>query len=265
MLKAEQVETFRKQGFLLGPQLLSEDEVAALQEETLRVIADRDDASKPQPVLCHNMNGDPEGAVWQIVDIFRASPAFRGLVENPTIGEEIAQLTGGRTIRLWHDQIQYKPAAVGGANHWHQDSPYWPPLTPKDEQVTAWVALDDADEDNGCMRMVPGSHRWGVHIRWLEGLGDFDAMPKAFGGTPIEVRSCPVRKGQVHYHHALTWHGSGPNRSGRPRRAIALHMMTERTRYASGEAAHVLSPFMELEPGAVVQGELFPQTWPRSA
>lgn len=39
---------------------------------------------------------------------------------------------------------------------WHQDAPYWPIVAPMTE-VTAWVALDDADEDNGCMSMVPGS------------------------------------------------------------------------------------------------------------
>lgn len=263
MLTAEQVEKFRQDGFLLGPQVLSDAEVAELQEETLRVIADRDDASKEQPVLCHNMTGDPDRAVWQIVDIFRASPAFARLVSNPTIAEEIHQLSGGEEIRLWHDQIQYKPAAVGGANHWHQDSPYWPPLTPKDQQVTAWVALDDVDDENGCMRMVPGSHLWGTHIRWLEALENFDAMPKEFGGSPIEVKSCPVKKGQVHYHGALTWHGSGPNRSGRPRRAIALHYMTERTRFATGERDHVLTKRIDVEPGSSLKGELFPKVWPR--
>lgn len=262
MLTAEQVQRFKSDGFLLGPQVLSEDEVAELQEETLRVIADRDDAAKPQPLLCHNMTGDPDRAVWQIVDIFQASPAFRRLVHHRTIAEEIAQLTDGEEIRLWHDQIQYKPAATGGPNHWHQDSPYWPPLTPKDQQVTAWVALDDVDEENGCMRMVPGSQEWGIHIRWLEALPSFDAMPAEFGGSPVAVRSCPVRRGQVHYHHALTWHGSGANGSGRPRRAIALHYMTDRTRYASGEKPHVKTPLISVEPGAPISGSPFPQVWP---
>lgn len=263
MLTGEQVEKFRHDGFLLGPQILSEEEISELQEETLRVIADRDDASKPQPVLCHNMTNNPDKAVWQIVDIWKASPAFRRLIENRTVAEEIAQLSGGEAIRLWHDQIQYKPAAIGGPNHWHQDAPYWPPLTPKDAQVTAWVALDDVDDENGCMRMVPGSHEWGTHVRWLEALENFDAMPSSFGGSPIEVKVCPVRRGQVHYHHSLTWHGSGPNRSGRPRRAIALHYMTERTRYASGEKDHVKTKLIDVEPGAVVTGENFPQVWPR--
>ena len=83
MLTAEQVQKFQNDGFLLGPQVLSDDEVAELQEETLRVIARPGRCRKPQPVLCHNMTGDPDRAVWQIVDIFRASPAFLRLGREP--------------------------------------------------------------------------------------------------------------------------------------------------------------------------------------
>jgi ectoine hydroxylase-related dioxygenase (phytanoyl-CoA dioxygenase family) len=91
----------------------------------------------------------------------------------------------------------------------------------------------------------------------LAGLSSFDAMPQEFEGRPVKVRTCPVLKGEVHYHHALTWHGSGPNRSGRPRRAIALHFMTEATRFvASGE--HVMKPFVHIADGEVMEGEHFP-------
>jgi ectoine hydroxylase-related dioxygenase (phytanoyl-CoA dioxygenase family) len=242
--------------------VLSADEVSELQEETLRVIADRDDKSKPQPVWCHNMTGDPERVVWQIVDIFLASEPFRKLVHHPAIAENVATLARADVMRLWHDQIQFKPATVGGANHWHQDAPYWPPLTPKDEQVTAWVALDDVDEENGCMVMVPGSHLWGDHVRWLESLKVIEGMPAEFGGASIQVRPCPVKKGHVHYHHSLTWHGSGANRSGRPRRAIALHYMTDRTRYATSEQGHPMTPYIESPIGAPISGKVFPQVWP---
>ena len=82
-------------------------------------------------------------------------------------------------------------------------------------------------------------------------------MPQSFEGHEVEVVPCPVRKGEVHYHHALTWHGSPSNRSGRPRRAVALHYMTQETRYvAKGE--HPMKPFVEVGDGEVVRGENFP-------
>jgi ectoine hydroxylase-related dioxygenase (phytanoyl-CoA dioxygenase family) len=260
MLSKEQVEQFQRDGFLLGPVVLSEPEIAVLQDETLRVIEQREDTTIPQPVLCHNMGRDGR-PVWQIVNIWEASEPFRRLVHNKEIVEAIGQLTGSDELRLWHDQIQFKPATTGGTNHWHQDSPYWPILQPKDEQVTAWVALDDADEDNGCMRMVPGSHLWGNQIPFLEGLPSFDEMPTSFEGHPVTVRSCPVRKGQVHFHHALTWHGSGSNTSGRPRRAIALHYMTGKTQYRP-EGGHPMEQHVKVPVGAKLEGEHFPVVKP---
>lgn len=256
MLSAEEVKKFNVDGYLKGHKIMSDDEVETLREETMRVIRDREDKSKPQPIMLHNM-GKNGTEVWQIVNIWRASPAFKKLVMNKTIAEEMVQLTGAKTLRIWHDQIQYKPAGVGGANMWHQDAPYWPPLAPM-TQVTAWVALDDVDPENGCMSMVPGSHLWGNQIKFIHTLKGWDDMPGEFEGRKIEVRTCPVRKGEVHYHHALTWHGSPANNSQRPRRAIALHFMSEQTRFLKDSADHPMKKYIEVGDGEVVQGAEFP-------
>lgn len=260
MLTPTQLGQFHRDGYLKGGTVLVPEEVETLREEVLRVIDQRDDASRPQPVLCRNL-GKAEAPIWQIVNIWQASEPFRRLIRNPVIAEEMAQLTGAQTLRIWHDQIQYKPASQGGVNMWHQDAPYWPILAPM-TQVTAWVALDDVDEANGCMSMVPGSHRWGNAIEFLHTLKAFDDMPKEWNGHRIEVRRCPVRAGEVHYHHALTWHGSHANTSDRPRRAVALHFMTDQTRYvASGQ--HVMKPYVEVANGEVMRGECFPVVWER--
>jgi len=254
MLTEEQISKFRTDGYLRGGQVVSDEAVEVLRAEVLRVIDGRGGPGK-QPVLLHNMAKE-EAPVWQIVNIWEASEPFFELIHNPTIIEEMAQLTGAKALRIWHDQIQYKPASTGGINMWHQDAPLWPILAPMTE-VTAWVALDDVDEENGCMSMVPGSHLWGNHMDKLAKLPTFDSMPSEFEGHAVEVRTCPVRKGEVHYHHALTWHGSNSNRSVRPRRAIALHFMTDATRYvASGE--HVMKPFVEVADGEVMSGKHFP-------
>lgn len=262
MLTEDQIAQFNTNGFALGNRVLTDDEVDVLRAEVMRVIEQRDRADAPQPVLLRNLSGNDDAPVWQIVNIWAASEPFRRLVSHPRIVDGVAQLTGARELRLWHDQIQYKPPQKGGVNHWHQDSPYWPILTPKTAQVTAWVALDDVDEDNGCMSMVPGSHQWGNEIKFLESLPNYDAMPGEYKGHTIRVVRCPVRKGYVHFHHALTWHGSHANTSGRHRRAIALHYMTDETRYdASGD--HVMKPFVEVADGAKLAGEHFPLVYRR--
>ncbi len=259
MLTEAQVAEFHARGFLNGGRLLDDDRVEALREGLARVIEDKDKPDVPQPVLLRNLNRDSGTPVWQVVNIWEASEPYRTLIFEQKVVEEMAQLTGATELRVWHDQIQYKPAEVGGVTTWHQDAPLWPILAPMTE-VSAWVALDDVDEANGCMSMVPGSHRWGNRIDFLSGLEDFEDMPSEFDGHAVEVVRCPVRKGEVHYHHALTWHASHANTSIRPRRAIAIHFMTQETRFvASGE--HVMKPFVEVRDGEVMEGRRFPQVY----
>jgi ectoine hydroxylase-related dioxygenase (phytanoyl-CoA dioxygenase family) len=255
-----QVEQYRRDGYVKGACVLDSAEVEELRSEMARVIRDQGRADVPQPVRLKNLSRDPGSPVWQIVNIWQASRAFARLLHHAAIVEAAAELLQAREVRLWHDQVQYKPAGTGGVNMWHQDSPYWRPLEPKDQQVTAWIALDDVDADNGCMSMVPGSHLWGNHIEYLNKLKSFDAMPREYFGHAVEVRLCPVAKGQVHFHHSLTWHGSHANTSGRPRRAIALHFMSEKTVHNANEH-HVMTPFIKVADGQLLTGEAFPVVW----
>jgi phytanoyl-CoA hydroxylase len=262
ILTKEQVEQFRRSGFVNGGPVLDEEAVSILQAEVLRVIDDRENANVPQPVRLVNLTNDAEKPIWQIVNIFQASPAFQELVCNSKIAQMAAELTDAQELRLWHDQIQFKPKELGGRLHWHQDSPLWATLQPKDAQLTAWVALDDAEADNGCMYMVPGSHKWGNKQKELDQLPQDGNIPESFEGNQLQFIMCPVKKGHVHFHHSLTWHGSGPNHSLRPRRAIAIHFMTERTTYdASGE--HPMKPFITVHSGEKLQGEAFPLVYSR--
>ncbi len=259
MLSADQIAQFHKNGFLNGGVVLDDATVETLRAEVMRVIEARDRDDIPQPVLVRNLTEDA-APVWQIVNIWQASEPFKALMSHPKITTGIAQLTDATELRIWHDQIQYKPPTTGGVNMWHQDAPYWPIIAPMTE-VTAWVALDDADETNGCMSMIPGTHQWGNNIDFLHTLESYEAMPDTFAGRPLEIVRCPVKTGEVHFHHALTWHGSHANTSGRPRRAIALHYMTQETRYvASGD--HVMKRYVEVSDGDLLKGAYFPQVYP---
>lgn len=260
MLSDQQISSFHANGFLNGGKVLDDATVDVLRDEIMRVIADAGRDDVPQAVLNHNLGGNDKNPVRQIVNIWQASEAFKAVVTNKLIAKAIAQLSKATELRIWHDQIQYKPPQVGGVNMWHQDAPYWPILEPMTE-VSAWVALDDVDVDNGCMSMVSGSHLWGNNIDFIHTLKHFEAMPNEFQGHPIQVVACPVKKGEVHFHHALTWHGSHANTSTKPRRAIAIHYMTQDTRYvANGE--HVMKQFVEVDNGEKMQGEHFPLVYP---
>jgi phytanoyl-CoA hydroxylase len=262
MLTQEQIAQFHENGFLNGGTLLTDEQVDVLRDELERVIDDKDRPDVKQPVLLHNFTRDDSAPVWQIVNIWEASEPFGELIRSAKVAEGIAELTGSEDLRIWHDQIQYKPAEVGGVNMWHQDAPLWPIIRPMTE-VSAWVALDDVDEENGCMSMVPGSHKWGDEIEYIRTLENFNALPSEYKGNPVKAVPCLVKKGEVHFHHALTWHGSSANLSDRKRRAIAIHYMTDETYYvANGE--HVMKPFVDVADGERLHGEHFPKVWSKA-
>ena len=169
------------------------------------------------------------------------------------------------TVRVWHDQIQIKPPRVGGPTLWHQDHPYWPVIQPAD-LVSAWVALEDATIENGCMWMVPGSYRWGAYKDGSIGnkedelSPDYDPalIPK---GETVEIVPCPVQAGAVVFHHCLTWHGAPPNRSEMVRPAIAVHYMPGYTRYVPTLRGHMVEHHITVSPGEILQGDHFPTVY----
>lgn len=272
MLTQAQVEEFEKNGFLKGDVVLSDAEVERLREELDRVIEGK---SGKAPVLNRNLLDYQESGmgmdmkisekVVQIVNIWMASEAYLEHAKNKRVCEEIAQLCGTDTLRIWHDQIQYKPPITGGPTAWHQDHPLWPVIQPAD-LVSAWIALDDAVIENGCMWMVPGSHKWGNQQKYLRADDRFmpyHADPEMLPADAV-VQAVPfeIKKGQVGYHHSLTWHGSPHNRSELKRRAIAVHYMPGHTRYVPS-AHHPMLPYVEVEPGEILQGEHFPVVYER--
>lgn len=271
MLTAEQIEEFTVKGFLKGEVVLTNEEIDRLNHALDRVLAHQ---SEQEPVLARNLlqassefnyaveSANPnDETVIQVVNIWMASQAFFAHMQNRRICEEVAQLTKSRTLRVWHDQIQYKPPKIGGPTYWHQDHPAWPVLQPAD-LVSAWVALDDAVIENGCMWMVPESHRWGNVGNYLKTdletfkpyLTDPTVVPEGTELTPVPFE---IKKGQVGYHHCLMWHGAYPNRSERKRRAIAVHYMPEHVRYVP-TGGHVMESFIHVAPGEVLTGDAFP-------
>ena len=270
MLNRDQIDEFDRNGFLNGGVVLTDGEVGELSEALDAILEKGPDgfaAGEPQPVSFRSLAGD-EHPVWQIVNIWEASPAFEKLIYHLAVVEGISELAGHRDLMVWHDQIQYKPAEYGGSTHWHQDAPLWPiikPMTP----VSAWIPFDDATEENGCMWMVPGSHRWGNQKGMLTVGEDFKCVHREPEKLPAgaEVLSEPVevKKGAVGFHHCMTWHGSPHNRTDRPRRAIAVHYMPAHIRY-DPIGTHVMEPYVPegTQPGDILQGESFPVVYEKN-
>src|SRR5947209_4576302 len=101
MLTQEQVEQFERDGFLAGGKVIDDERVGELRDELERVIADHTRSDVPQPVRVANLSKDDARPIWQVVNIWQASEAFRRLMLEPKIIEECAQLTGAHELRVW--------------------------------------------------------------------------------------------------------------------------------------------------------------------
>jgi Protein involved in biosynthesis of mitomycin antibiotics/polyketide fumonisin len=261
MLTQEQIQSFRENGFLNYGPVLTPEETAELREGLKRVMSGK---SAAKPEANRNLLGEgSEQVVVQIVNIWEAEPAFRVHLSHPKIVQMVSELMGTDTVRVWHDQIQVKPSHIGGPTYWHQDHPYWPVIQPAD-LVSAWVAIDDATVENGCMWMVPGSHRWGPYNGGTIGTDpetygpapkDRDFLPE---GAEIAAVPCPVPAGGVVFHHCLTWHGAPPNYSGVGRPAIAVHYMPGWTRYEPEGRPHLVEKHIHVPAGEPLVGDHFP-------
>jgi ectoine hydroxylase-related dioxygenase (phytanoyl-CoA dioxygenase family) len=118
---------------------------------------------------------------------------------------------------------------------WHQDYGYWK-ASNNANMVTVWIALQDTDLSNGAMMTILGSHKWGE----VEGSDtffeqDMGKLKQKFATREWEEEPCIMKAGQASFHHALTFHGSGPNKSAAPRLSVVAHLMPDGTGYRKGK------------------------------
>ena len=139
--------------------------------------------------------------------------AFRAFALDPRLTRLASALFGGRPAMVFQDQAFIKPPDVGGPRSYHQDNWYFG-LASSDDILTAWIALDDADADNGALRYLPGSHLEGI-VKHTNQLVNVDETKLDLGREVV----APVRRGGVVVHHGAALHCSRENVSGNNRRA----------------------------------------------
>ena len=206
-LDDDEVEAYHRDG-VLGPyRLVPPDQMAAMWERIERDI------------LAPAQHGDPD---LHYHDRHLDHPAICRLCRGPELVERIASLIGPDLV-IWRSNLQIKhplARAVGDEKRytevpWHQDGAYFElqPLV----LVSAWIAVTEATVDNGCLQVVRGSHTRTFHH-------DADATRTSFHQAvpedqidPAEVRVLELLPGEFVLFSENTLHGSGPNRTPRPR------------------------------------------------
>jgi hypothetical protein len=257
-LTDEQVSFFHENGFLAGVKMLDDRQIEILRNE----LGELADVQHPGHGLFYefhsNESTDPSLVLFHALGAWRITPGFHDVLWNPRFLVAASQLLENKPVRFWHDQLFAKPPKKGGVVAWHQDYSYWTRTKPV-AHLTCWCGLDDSTRENGCLQYIAGSHRWGllpkpVIAGELEGIRDFlnDEQKKQFE-NPMYAE---VKAGEAIFHHSLTLHGSGENKSDRPRRAFVINVI------ADGVISDSDEPLLDGVPvvgkGQKMQGQFFP-------
>jgi len=186
----------------------------------------------------------PEKRAWFIDGGVSARTVLRKL-DNPHFHRDAVQtlardpkLVGlverflGKGVSVYFSQIFFKPPEGGGPKPAHQDNFYFGP-TDIEGVVTAWIALDDATLENGCLYFGDGTNQGPVYSHFAPENEPYNLQlpPTVLEKQPMQP--APVRKGGVSFHHGNTFHQSGPNHSTKWRRACALHYVRNDVEFAT--------------------------------
>lgn len=223
-LTAEQIESYRANGFLIIEGFLNETELEDWRKQVGEAVEKRL-ASTSEGL--HNQ-ADPDSyyarVFTQCLKLAETHSGVNRLMHDVRLGQLAGTLAGVDGIRIWHDQALIKPP-FGNPTGWHLDNPYWSFSSPN--AISLWVALDDATQANGCMWYLPGTHK--LARAENAGIGEdiaslFKAYPEWKEIEPV-CAACPA--GSAVLHNGLTAHGAGANMTNRPRRAMTCAYMPD--------------------------------------
>jgi ectoine hydroxylase-related dioxygenase (phytanoyl-CoA dioxygenase family) len=198
-------------GYCVIPDFLTAAEVGALRAATRRYP---ELLKGGAPSASYQIDWDGPDRIQQIYNADVLCPVLDAVIRSERTLDFLRTLYG-HDVGLYHAKLILKE--VGGSEiPWHQDFSYWAEQSEYPCQLNCMVYLDDADEENGCLLVVPGSHRLGLvpheisatHGAFYAGLPDVDVS----AAKPVVGRA-----GTAIVFGPLLWHGSGPNRSSRPR------------------------------------------------
>ena len=219
---------FNRDGYIVVRTLFDGDKLLELKTEVARYIQDVVPIMPGERIYYEDKNDS--SSLKQIQKMFEYDGYFKDLMNGAV--RRMAETVLEDDVIPINMQYFNKPAGIGQATPPHQDGYYFH-LTPC-EAVTGWLALDDVDEENGCIHYVRGSHRpaaFRTHgqtsvLGFSQGITDFGTS-----SDNADAVAFPGSAGAFLMHHARTIHWAGPNRSKtRSRRAIGFIYYAKRAR-----------------------------------
>jgi phytanoyl-CoA hydroxylase len=219
-IQPHDVESYRREGFLIVPDVLTPAEVNELRQVTDEFVErSRAVTSHTEMFDLEDGHTPAEPRLRRIVSPHRWHPIFAAMVRHLGI-VEILRALWGPSIRFDQSKLNMKSGGFGSPVEWHQDWAFYPHTN--DDLAAVGIMIDDADLGNGPMLVIPRSHMGPIYDHHTDGrfCGAIDVAR-----SDLDVSSavpCVGGAGTITVHHTRLVHGSAPNRSARPRRFL-LH------------------------------------------
>ena len=221
---------YRHSGHLTVPGLLRRDEAAALVED-IQSLGEQFLDALPQDQRAWYVDGGVSArtVLRKLDNPHHHRDSVRSLACRPALVDMVESLIGPG-VSVYFSQVFFKPPEGGGPKPAHQDNFYFGP-NDLEGVVTAWIALDDATLENGCLYFGEGTNRGPVYAHEAPADEPYNLQLPAAILARQPMSPAPVPCGGVSFHHGNTFHQSAPNLSPRWRRAIALHYVNQRTQF----------------------------------
>lgn len=242
-LSDEQLRQFREEGYLVIPDLLSPQEVQKTREGFTRLISEAGPEGKHPSGLIVNyeksfdLTGKTaeqrEIGLRKLQNFAERDAKFWDQVRHPRITALLDDVLGPGA-QLLQSMALVKPPEIGVAKDWHQDVAYFP-VTPLNEVVGFWIAIDDATLENGCMEVVPRSHKLGL-VQHVQGPTGWRLPDPTVALYRDRVLKLPMKAGSSLLFSSLVFHFTDHNRSKLRRRALQYHYVSARTRAVNPES-----------------------------
>ncbi|MCA0756708.1 phytanoyl-CoA dioxygenase family protein [Paenibacillus sp. N4] len=223
-LNEEHVRQFWERGYLVVDRVLSEQEIRTSIDALMDIIYDRSVGSRVQFVKPKSellTEEAKELAARKVHEFADHEPRLRAIVDHPEIIGALEKLFSEKP-KMVQDQAILKPPTGGAEKPWHQDMAYGN-LAYDKPVIGIWLALDPAELDNGCMHVIPYSHRTGATPHYAE--RDWQICD-----TSVHVDrdvAVPLQPGGALIFSGLLHHGTPPNFSNKRRRSLQIHYAPE--------------------------------------
>ncbi len=218
-LSEEEVRQYDEKGYLRVSGAFDQATVARMVEEIDPIEARTTEFLRTQPD--GTLFIASAEAITFTVHLVLQSPVLKEICAGPVFADLCHDLIGP-DVRLYWDQSVYKKPAPEREFPWHQDNGYT--YIEPQAYLTCWVALTDADEENGCPWVVPGRHLDGTLAHELTPLG-WRCLDDPAGAVPL-----PVKAGDIAVFSSLTPHRTGPNRTDGVRKSYIVQFAPDGAR-----------------------------------